>query len=324
MKKIIVIIALLLAVAAPAQIVPVDTTTNQIIRGVAITGDTLFISFTKLNADVYFVGQLASNNIAALLIVSNTVTLLVPLTANFNEVSNNFESVSNAFITVSNEVVSGLSLTTLNFDAGKITSDGSGDITAVSITAQLWDDDYASGTSGNVPTANGDGTWTWAAATSALPPGMTEYTSDSVLYAQFAGGFQADLLEDSYGNGGSPGAVATTLDGGGTWEWQPLPTTMNYDGGAITSDGSGDITAVSIVAELWDNSDSSGTAGYVPTANGDGTWTWAPDLGLAAGNVVPDSGGNGGTCLHLKASDNGQDMYLHVDSSGAITATTSQ
>lgn len=39
--------------------------------------------------------------------------------------------------------------------------------------------------------------------------------------------------------------------------------------------------------------------------------------------VIEDSGGNGGTTLMLLASDNGSKMYIHVDSFGVITASSS-
>ena len=39
--------------------------------------------------------------------------------------------------------------------------------------------------------------------------------------------------------------------------------------------------------------------------------------------ILPDSNNSGGTTIGLKASDNGQQMYLHVTSSGVITVTTS-
>jgi hypothetical protein len=39
--------------------------------------------------------------------------------------------------------------------------------------------------------------------------------------------------------------------------------------------------------------------------------------------VQPDSGGHGGTTLKLNASDTGAAWWIHVDSSGAITATSS-
>lgn len=40
-------------------------------------------------------------------------------------------------------------------------------------------------------------------------------------------------------------------------------------------------------------------------------------------NVVPDTAGNGGTTIHVKAQDNGADMYIHVTSLGVMTATGS-
>lgn len=68
---------------------------------------------------------------------------------------------------------------------------------------------------------------------------------------------------------------------------------------------------------LHDNGASTGSLGYIPVANGSGAWAWTqPD-------VIADTGGMGGTTLHLKASDTGADMYLHVSSLGVITVTGS-
>lgn len=92
---------------------------------------------------------------------------------------------------------------------------------------------------------------------------------------------------------------------------------MNFDAGTITSDGSGNAVFATVFGGLKDGGYSTGTAGYYPMANGSGGWTWT------APEIVPDSFGNGGTTLHLKASDNGSDVYIHVDSSFTITASGS-
>ena len=66
------------------------------------------------------------------------------------------------------------------------------------------------------------------------------------------------------------------------------------DSGNFFSDGSGNVTAVSVRANLLDmnGSDAYGYPGYVPTANGDGTWTWqTPTTGMVSGG----GGGSGGT-----------------------------
>jgi hypothetical protein len=110
-------------------------------------------------------------------------------------------------------------------------------------------------------------------------------------------------------------------NGAGQWSWgaTPMPATMNYDAGTITSDGSGGINCVLLYAQqLKDNSYTSGSAGQIPVANGSGSWAWT-----TPSDIVPDSAGNGGTTLHLKASDNGADMYVHVTSAGVITASGS-
>lgn len=68
---------------------------------------------------------------------------------------------------------------------------------------------------------------------------------------------------------------------------------------------------------LTDSGASTGSAGQFPVAAGGGAWNWT------AANVVADTGGNGGTTLKLKASDDGSDVYIHVTSAGVITATAS-
>ena len=65
---------------------------------------------------------------------------------------------------------------------------------------------------------------------------------------------------------------------------------MDFDGGLITSDGSGNITAASYFGSLKDSGYATGLATYVATANGDGTWTWSPASGGAGGPMNFDGG----------------------------------
>jgi len=55
-------------------------------------------------------------------------------------------------------------------------------------------------------------------------------------------------------------------------------------------------------------------------------WSTLGTISFLGGKVaiVVDSGSATGTCLRVKASDNGQDMYIHVTSLGVITATSSR
>jgi hypothetical protein len=75
-------------------------------------------------------------------------------------------------------------------------------------------------------------------------------------------------------------------------------------------------------ANLLDNANSAGSAGQVPLANGDGTWTWQTTNAPPA-IIIQDTGGMGGTTLMLNAQDNGTPMYLHITSLGVVTATGS-
>ena len=65
----------------------------------------------------------------------------------------------------------------MNFDAGNITSDGLGNIVAFTLKSELLDNAAASGTTGEVPTANGDGTWNWQPPTGGA--GITNFVFTS-------------------------------------------------------------------------------------------------------------------------------------------------
>jgi hypothetical protein len=97
-------------------------------------------------------------------------------------------------------------------------------------------------------------------------------------------------LKDSSSWTGTAGYYAQA-NGSGGWAWTEWPYTLSYDGGAVYSDGSGNLYATALKAELWDSGYSSGDGGQIPTANGDGTWTWqTPTAGMVSGG-----GGSGGT-----------------------------
>jgi hypothetical protein len=162
---------------------------------------------------------------------------------------------------------------TLNFDGGSITSDGSGNLTATGFRGGLLDTSGNSGPATYVPTANGDGTWTWAAPT---------------------GG----------GSGGSFPDFPDITDSGGvvTVAGSFSSGSFSSDRGGVATDGGGDMTVDKLTAnsalftsELWatslmDNNFSSGTAGSVPTADGDGSWMWAPGGGGSGGTMNFDGG----------------------------------
>ena len=293
--------------AATGQVTPVNQTINQTVNGVNIVGDTLYVSFYKVNGSMFFLGTLASNNIAALNLVSNAVNGLFVVSNNFVTVSNNFRVVSNSWAAV----------------AASLTTDGSGDLTAGgnltvndnltvegSLFGAYWLDWYnnAYGVSpGMVPTAIGtDGSWQWQALPS-LPTTMN--FDGGAIYSDgsgdiYAAAVQAELWDSGDSSGG--GGQVPTANGNGTWTWQTPPTlpyTLNFDGGAIYSDGSGDLYATTVKAQLWDNGYSSGGSGQVPTANGDGTWAWQPPatanvvsgggtMNFDGGNITSDGGGD--------------------------------
>jgi len=146
---------------------------------------------------------------------------------------------------------------------------------------------------GMVATSVGtDGTWQWQTPL-ALPTTLNfdsgNITSDGSGNASFVS-IYAQQLKDSSSWTGSAGYYAQA-NGSGGWAWTEWPYTLSYDGGAVYSDGSGNLYATALKAELWDCGYSSGGSGQTPTANGDGTWTWqTPTAGMISGG-----GGSGGT-----------------------------
>jgi hypothetical protein len=62
---------------------------------------------------------------------------------------------------------------------------------------------------------------------------------------------------------------------------------MSFDSGAITSDGSGNLTATTVKSGLTDSGYSTGTYGYTAVAMGDGTWTWM--AGVTITNIITNT-----------------------------------
>ena len=60
------------------------------------------------------------------------------------------------------------------------------------------------------------------------------------------------------------------------------------------------------------------SASYSPVAD----FATSASAAINVPQIIPDSLGNGGTCLILNAADNGTPMYLHISSSGTIQVTT--
>ena len=170
--------------------------------------------------------------------------------------------------------------------------------------------------SGMVATSVGtDGTWQWMTPPT-LPTMLNldggTITSDGSGDATFVS-IYAQQLKDSSSWTGSAGYYAQA-NGSGGWAWTEWPYTLSYDGGAVYSDGSGNLYATALKAELWDSGYSSGGGGQIPTANGDGTWTWqTPTAGMVSGgsggtmnfdggNITSDGGGDvtiGGTASFM-------------------------
>jgi len=288
------IMAALCRDAATGQVTPVNTTTQQNANGTMITGDTMFVAFTKVNGSMLFLGTLASNNIAALNTVSNAVNALQVGGLNFVIVSNNFRVVSNAWAAFAADVTSD--------SGGNVTMGGNLTVGGSIFGAYLLDsysDSYGV-SAGMVATSLGsDGSWQWQAPSSF--PDITDSGGNVGVNNNLVvnGNLSAATLSDSYGSTPAYGMVATSVGTDGTWQWMTpptLPSTLSFDGGSITSDGSGDATFVSIYAQqLKDSSSWTGSAGYYAQANGSGGWAWTEwpyTLSYDGGAVYSDGSGN--------------------------------
>jgi hypothetical protein len=181
----------------------------------------------------------------------------------------------------------------------------------------LLDKYYSLGSANYVPVADGSGQWAWGAVP--MPATMSfdsgNITSDGSGNASFVSIFAQQLKDSGYSTGGS-GQVAIA-NGSGGWYWTAWPATLNYDGGLITSDGSGNLVGTTWRGGLIDNGYSSGITGYVPTANGDGTWTWA--FGGGAGGASLTDVTNIATDITV-VSSNG--VVGWVNSQNFVTALT--
>ena len=85
----------------------------------------------------------------------------------------------------------------------------------------------------------------------------------------------------------------------------------------LTVDTASYVTTASYVAYA-DNAFSSVSSSYSPVADFATTANVAENIP----QIVPDSLGNGGTCLILNAADTGTTMYLHISASGDMQVTT--
>ena len=330
-------ILLLCLLALPAWAQPnylIDLTTIHTVGGTTFVGDPLLTCFTKDNSNsIWFQLQLniLSNNAVRwqgstatlsnnVIVMSNSVAVLsnnaVLNLANLNLVSNavwHFDGGKINLGTVNSNVMDTATLAMLMAPTvllNGVTSDGAGNLAGTSWRGGLLDSAASGGTLHYVPTANGDGTWTWGPPP-AVPfsfdggtitsDGSGNVTVGTLTATYYKGGFH-----DAADFGGSYGYVPIS-QGDGTWIWGPMSGgggggggTMSFDSGTITSDGSGQVTAAAIRAqELIDYYGSYGMVGLVPIATGAGTWQWGPmsgggglTLSFDSGTITSDGSGN--------------------------------
>lgn len=207
--------------------------------------------------------------------------------------------VSNNLATVTNALGAFLATGEARFDAGKITSDGSGNLnlTAASPNGNLFFQNNSSAQYYFGPDPANPGV---AGTAYSIADGLSvhmDVVATSSGYAQ---------LTCRQGNNGTPySGIYCDVSGDANLADDVDGSLMNLNaGGAI------------------DLQDASGTGLHF---NGSGQASFDGGVTFLGGGaaIVSDSYGNGGTTLMLNASDTGSPMYLHVDSGGSITVSSS-
>lgn len=268
-----------------------------------IFGQVQYINLTSLATNTVTAGgQLTITNVCTNApyetVRSNNLIIGDPLSTAFAKVNTTFSYSSNQFNTLSNNLAVvtnalGVFLATgeMWFDTGKITSDGNGNVLL----------------GGNLFTKTNASDAFFLGANSANP---------GIEFAAWNQGVESGIAQLSpnvatlvvrQNLNGSPYALIYIDDTG----------IAALNGGPSAGDG------------LWCNAD--GTLTLIDTSgsgqhfDGSGNVTFDANVSFLGGQstITPDSLGNGGTTLMLQASDNGAPMYLHINSSGTITATTS-
>jgi hypothetical protein len=252
--------------------------------------------------------------------------------------------------------------TTMNFDGGKITSDGSGNITDTGNTSVSGSISAGSGitdtgkviingdldVTGSFTNSAVDGRFSFIATNS---PSLNLATKDGVgqcfvnfytysLFGNFGGGgLETDSPAGQIGfadHGNFTGEVTFAFNNSGD-KFNVGMTPLMAVGSAGFSQASGEVGGVAIGSDWLGTLFSMPNNGLVVEGNvGVGTQTPAHAVDVAGdinftgsllnngdGVILPDSGGHGGTTLMLRASNNGTPMYLHVTSGGVATFTTS-
>jgi hypothetical protein len=246
---------------------------------------------TKLNSDlVYLTNQLAlalqlpnqinTNWQAAVGAQSNRINVVI---VNIATISNQLTTTMATVAAFPGANINNGSVNSNKFDGGTMSWLNS---MPTSPGNNLLDKYYSYGSANYVPVADGSGQWAWA--TPPWPSTMSfdsgNITSDGSGNASFVSIFAQQLKDSGYSTGSAD--YYAKANGSGGWYWTQWPTTLNYDSGTITSDGSGNLAATSFRGSLLDNGWSSGPSGYIPVANGDGTWTWTFSGGGGGGTFI--------------------------------------
>jgi hypothetical protein len=246
MKKYIISL-ILSAITVHAEPYLIDTNTPHVVGGSIIYGDPLPTAFTKVNLDVLWLQNYCATNS-----LSNAAlfTVVGSLQTNFLTLSNSFNSLSNRVST---------------YFSGTNIWPGTINTTRLDVATMTW----LNGLGGSGGSMNFDGGT------------ITSDGGGTISANYFRGGFQDNTSSTG------PSGYVPKANGDGTWTWTAAltGTTMNFDSGTITSDGSGNITAPSIQSRLSDSGGSQGTTyGYIPVSMGDGTWMWG--AGVVVTNTV--------------------------------------
>jgi hypothetical protein len=294
------------------------TTTNP---AAVYYGDSAPTAYGKINNSLTYLNsqQISNATKLAQVAASNLVFSLMITNLNGSNLmngtvsSNKFDSATMTWL---GSLGGGGGGSTMNYDSGNITSDGSGNINAVGFKGSLIDYVSSAGSSGNYAKANGDGTWQWEPWPATLNYDSANITSDG------SGNLTATTvksgLTDSGYSTGTYGYTAVAM-GDGTWTWMAGVTITNIITNTITAYAfSNQFLSSALLTTFSTNNITWGTSNFLARVNGLFSYTLNGGM-LGGGGLAPGTNVD----IRLTGSYSGTNAWFVVTNGFKTTNTIS-